>query len=242
MSKAYYLKNHGIRLFSCNLYNHDYLWFSSYEVSKVSSTIPLIHNYALSYSLADYSYGVYHGYTPRYEEDIAQFRLYATPALGEYYTKSRIIYNALNSKSLRTDDAPSGINSPGLGWRIYINPVYNSDKVQVPMGFRCYVFTFDGKVPKGVTRLGKKGTAIRVEWIEIKDPVAYYKEEAIRPTHPVNPLDISGEIYAYDPVMLPPHMIFRTVEIGRDWFIFADDHRIHVPAKVRTRMEGGRRI
>jgi len=238
MIKTFNLNDYGIRLFFCCLYNHDYLWFSSYEISKVSSTFPIIHNYALSYSLADYSYGVFYGSIPRYEEDLCNFSLYATPAVGDNYTRSRITYNAVNSKTLRTDDAPKGINSPGLGWRVYINPLFKQRKSKNEIdGFRCYVFTFDGKVPKGVTRLGKKGAAVRVEWLEISNPTAYFKEEPIRPTHPVNPLDISGEVYTYEPVMLPPHMIFRTVEIGKDWFILTDQHQVHLPVRVRLRME-----
>ena len=41
MSSAISLKEKGIRVFNCRLYNHDYLWFSSYEISKISSTIPI---------------------------------------------------------------------------------------------------------------------------------------------------------------------------------------------------------
>ena len=82
------LAEHGIRLFFCRLFNHDYLWFSSYEVSKVSSTYPVIQNYALSYSLADFNYGIYRGSTPRYEEDLG-FPQHATLRTEEY--ESRLI-------------------------------------------------------------------------------------------------------------------------------------------------------
>ena len=44
------LADHGVRLFAGRLYNHDYLWFSSTEISKVSTTLPVIHNYALTYA------------------------------------------------------------------------------------------------------------------------------------------------------------------------------------------------
>jgi CRISPR type I-D-associated protein Csc1 len=235
MAKPYCLVDFGIRLFYCQLYNHDYLWFSSYEVSKVSSTVPVIHNYALSYSFSDFSYGIFKGSVPRYEEDLAQFRLYTTPASGEDCTRTKITYNALNAKTLRTDDAPKAVNSPGLGRRVYINPVYKNTQKQA--GLQCYMFTFDGSVPKGITRLGKKGAAIRAKWEEINNPIACHSEEKVRPTHPINPLDISGQVYSYDPIMLPPHMLFRTAEIGQDWFVFSGQHRVHVPIRVRYRME-----
>lgn len=232
------LAEHGIRLFFCRLFNHDYLWFSSYEVSKVSSTYPVIHNYALSYSLADFSYGIYRGSTPRYEEDLAGFPLYATPAYREEYDKSRLTYNAVNSLTLRTDDAPRGINSPGIGWRVYLNPSWEKE-THSRNSFKCYVFTFDGSVPRGVTRLGKKGAAMRIIWEEITKPQAVFWDKAIRPSHPVNPLDIAGKVDKYDPIMLPPHMLFRTAEIKEDWFCVKEGHRVHIPLRVIKRTTGG---
>ena len=236
MSSAISLKEKGIRVFACRFYNHDYLWFSSYEISKISSTIPVIHNYALTYSFGDYSYGVFKGSVPRYKEDLARIPLYATPALANYWSRTRITYNAVNSHSLRTDDAPRGINSPDLGWRNYLDPVYPGGGHNAQQtGFICYLFTFDGRIPKGVTRLGKKGTAMRVCWQEIENPVAVFRKEPIQPTHPINPLDISGEIVFYEPVSIPPHMLFKTAEVKNDWFIFAGPHRIHIPNQVINR-------
>ena len=91
---------------------------------------------------------------------------------------------------------------------------------------------------KGLARLGKKGTAFRVYWEEIKNPVAIYKNEGIRPTHSVNPLDILGKVISYDQISLPPHMLFRTAEITEDWFVFSGKHGVHVPRRV---MEKGRK-
>lgn len=232
------LSEYGIRLFYCRLYNHDYLWFSSYEISKVSSTYPVIHNYALSYSLTDFSYGVYKGSTPRYEEDLSGFSLYATPAYREEFEKTRFTYNAVNSLTLRTDDAPRGINSPGIGWRVYLNPVWET-KGNLKCSFNCYVFTFDGSLPRGVSRLGKKGTAMRIIWEEIENPQAVFVNGSVRPTHPVNPLDIAGKVSKYDPIIIPPHMIFRVADIHEDWFCIKRDHRVHIPQRVMAHILGG---
>ena len=234
MSKAIPLKEHGIRLFACRLFNHDYLWFSSFEISKVSTTLPIIHNYALCYSMADYSYGVYLGSKPRYEEDLSQFKLYATPGVCEQASRTRITYNALDSKALVTErpERLRGINTPDLGWRVYLNPIFRNVGRREEQGFLCYLFTFDGSAPKGLTRLGKKGTSFRIYWEEIENPVAVFREESTRPTHPLNPLDIEGKVIAYDPVILPPHMLFRTAEIAEDWFVFSGKHCVHVPGRV----------
>jgi CRISPR type I-D-associated protein Csc1 len=238
MVQAISLNDQGIRVFVCRLYNHDYLWFSSYEISKLSTALPILHNYALTYSLGDFSYGISRETAPRYEEDLAYIPLYTTPALATSWSRTRITYNAINSRSLRTDDAPRDINSPDLGWRNYLDPVYPTDEQSAQqLGFTCYVFTFNGQRPKGVTRLGKKGAAIRILWKEVEKPLAVFRKEPVRPTHPLNPLDISGQLSLYEPVSIPPHLLLRTAEIQDDWFIFAGPHRVHVPKKVLTRCQ-----
>ncbi|OGF68309.1 MAG: type I-D CRISPR-associated protein Cas5/Csc1 [Candidatus Fischerbacteria bacterium RBG_13_37_8] len=229
------LNEQGVRLFACRLYNHDYLWFSSYEISKLSATSPIIHNYALCYSLADYSYGIYKiGEPPHYEKDLSRMSLYATPAGCEVFSKTKVTFNAVDSKALLTEkpDRLRGVNTPDIGKRIYLNPVFKEGRSRDEPGFLCYVFVFNGSEPKGVTRLGKKGCAIRICREEIKEPTAFFKKEKIRPTHPVNPLDISGKILAYDPVSIPPHLIFRIADIEDDWFILSGIHRIHIPKRV----------
>lgn len=236
MGQVISLYEHGVRLFACRLYNHDYLWFSSYEISKLSTTLAVLHNYALTYSLGDFSYGISWGTAPHYEEDLARIPLYATPALAAFWSRTRITYNAVNSRTLRTDDAPRGINSPDMGWHNYLDPVYPADKREAQRwGFICYVFTFNGQQPRGVIRLGKKGAAIRVHWEEIGRPQAIFSDEPVRPTHPLNPLDVSGQVNAYEPVGIPPHLLLRTAEIRDDWFVFAGPHRVHVPRRVVER-------
>ena len=66
--------------------------------------------------------------------------------------------------------------------------------------------------------------------------MAIFRKETIRLTRPLNPLDIAGKVIAYDPVILPPHMLFRTAEIAEDWFVFSGTHRVHVPARVMEKM------
>jgi len=238
MGQAISLRDHGIRVFACQLFNHDYLWFSSYEISKVSTTLPLLHNYALTYSLGDVSYGISKETTPHYEKDLANIPLYTTPAIAAFWSRTRITYNAINSRSLRTDDAPRGINSPDLGWRNYLDPVYPmDDHAAQQFGFVCYLFTFKGQIPKGVTRLGKKGAAVRIQWEEIEKPIAVFRDEVVRPTHPLNPLDISGQVTAYEPVCIPPHLLLRSAEVRNDWFVFSGAHRVHTPRRVILRCQ-----
>lgn len=238
------LAEHGVRLFAGRLYNHDYLWFSSTEISKISTTLPVIHNYALAYALASFSYAVYWGNTPRYIQDLPQMPLYVTPAMSENARRTTITYNAVDSLSLRTDVGPS-VNTPNLGWRVYLDLMYESGNTPKPAkGYTFYAFVFvkehearfGNSRPQSVFRLGKKGTPVRIRWYEVSNPVAVFREEATRPGHPVNPLDISGQIKAFDVVSIPPHMVFRIAEIANDWFIFGGGAPIHLPKTVRERI------
>jgi CRISPR-associated protein Csc1 len=238
MASVLDLSAHRIRVFACQYYNHDYLWFSSFEISKQSTTLPILHNYALSYSLAEGGYGISFGPAPQYDADLARMSLYATPAAGRGLRQVRITYNAINSLSLRTDDKPDGINSPDLGHRVYLAPVFEATSAEkVIRGFSGYLFTFDGRSPRGIVRLGKKGAAMRIVWREIRNPKAFFKSEVVRPTHPVNPLDVSGVVVAYDPVSMPPHLLLRVADIRDDWFIMDSGHTVLLPKRVRARIE-----
>jgi CRISPR-associated protein Csc1 len=232
MNERLDLNAQGIRLYAGQLYNHDFLWFSSFEISKTAATSPLIHNYALSYAISGYSYGVYVGNTPRYEEDLASMPAYATPArpLG-LVSRTRFTQNAVNSRNLRTE-APRGSNSPSIGWRSVLDPVWGDERSPSDsVGFTFYLFARAGFNPPCVIRLGKKGCPVRLEWEEITPTVAVLSQDAICLTHAVNPLDVKGEIVSYDPVAIPPHLILRIANIRKDWFILSEKHRIHVPRR-----------
>lgn len=233
MSERLDLNARGVRLFSARLYNHDYLWFSSFEISKTAGTIPAIHNYALSYAISGFSYGVYFGGGPRYEEDLAAMSAYATPAcpVGQA-SLTRFTQNAINSATLRTDDGPSGKNTPGLGFRVVVDPVWRTTRGdRDPAGFSFYVFAKSDYSLPSVLRLGKKGCPVRLDAEEIVGPVAIRSASVVRPTHAVNPLDIQGEITAYQPVPLPPFLILKIADIQNDWFVFSGQHKVHVPAR-----------
>src|SRR5579859_1996656 len=145
MSDHFDLKAQGLRLFAGRLYNHDYLWFSSIEISKTASTVPLIHNYALTYAITGYSYSLYTRRAPQYAEDLARMPAYATPAQGRSQVSyTRFTQNAINSRTLRTDDAPRGSNSPALGWRLVIDPAWRSTlTTSEDEGFGFYLFARD---------------------------------------------------------------------------------------------------
>jgi CRISPR-associated protein Csc1 len=242
MAQAIRLYERGVRVFAGRLYNHDYLWFSSNEISKVSTTQPFLHNYALCYALSQRSYRVCIGSTPKYVEDpdkeFGAMPLYATPAHASSVQRTTITFNAVDSLTLTTGDSKQ-MNTPNLGKRVYLNLLWEQpDRERPQLGYEFYVFTFDGYRLPSAFRLGKKGTPVRVRWEELSNAMAVFREQPQRPTHVVNPLDVSGRVVSYDPVSIPPHLLLRTVTLEQDWFVFNGRHAVHVPKRVIARAGG----
>jgi CRISPR-associated protein Csc1 len=242
MANAIRLYERGVRVFAGRLYNHDYLWFSSNEISKVSTTQPILHNYALCYALSQRSYRVCVGSAPKYVEDpegeFGAMPLYATPAHAAEVTRTAITFNAVDTLTQTTGDSKT-LNTPNLGKRVYLDPIWESAAVERPRrGYEFYVFTFDGYRLPTVVRLGKKGAPVRLRWEEILSPLALFRAGNQRPAHLINPLDVNGRVVSYDPVMIPPHLLLRTVTLAEDWWVFSGGHAIQVPKRVLARIQG----
>jgi len=243
VKQAIRLWERGVRLFAGRLYNHDYLWFSSHEISKVSTTQPYLHNYALCYAMSQRSYRLCVGSMPKYVEDAeGEFEampLYATPAHASRVQRTALTFNALDDLTLTTG-ASKAMNTPNIGKRVYLDLLWEQlDTARPKLGYEFYVFTFDGYALPSAFRLGKKGAPVRVRWQELPNALALFRESAERPTHVINPVDISGHAVSYDPVALPPHLLLRTATIEQDWFVFSDRHAVQVPKRVIARVGDG---
>ena len=242
MAQVIRLNERGVRVFAGRLYNHDYLWFSSNEISKVSTTQPLLHNYALCYALSQRSYRTYIGSTPKYAEDMdgefGAMPLYATPAHAANIQHTTITFNAVDALTLTTGESKA-MNTPNLGKRVYLNLLWEPYDMERPrLGYEFYVFVFDDyRLPRAF-RLGKKGAPVRARWIELTSPIAIYQDQPQLVTHVVNPLDVSGRLVSYEPLSIPPHLLLRTVTLEQDWFVLSGSHRIHVPKRVLARVGG----
>ncbi len=239
MTQSFRLHEAGVRVFAGRLYNHDYLWFSSNEISKVSTTQPFLHNYALCYGLALRSYRIFKGSTPKYVEDadgeFGAMPLYATPGHAHHVQRTTVTFNAIDELTLTTGDSKAS-NTPNLGKRVYLNLLWEPLHAERPqLGFEFYVFTFDNYRLPGAFRLGKKSAPVRVRWEELPHAVALFREQPLRPTHVVNPLDVSGKLVSYDPISIPPHLLLRMATLANDWFVFSGRHTVHVPKRVLAR-------
>jgi len=140
MSESLDLSRAGVRIFAGELFHHDYLWFSSFEIAKTTRTAPIVHNYALSYAVSGYSYGLFQGSKPSYDSDLSAMSVYTTPArpgISHRVEWTRFTQNAIDSRTLQTA-GPRGINSPALGWRVVLNPCWPIGQAET--GFRFYAF------------------------------------------------------------------------------------------------------
>lgn len=237
MSLTIKLADHGIRLFYATLVTHDFLWFASYDVSTISSTEVVVHNYALSYALSRFERGIVFEQVPTYAEDLAQMPLYTTPADmplrdNPFAGKVKQTWNALDTRTQRTEDPEyKKRNTPKIGKRVVIAPWTR---------FTFYVFTFDGRRPPGAIRLGKKRAPCRVEYEEIPKPTARRENRTFTPSHLVNPLDVRGEVEAFNPINIPPHLLLRNARIRDDYVVRHRKHRtfhnVHVPGRVLDRL------
>lgn len=231
------LNDHTVKVFHAILETHDFLWFSSYDVSTVSSTEAVVHNYALTYALSRFERGIVKKQTPTYKRDLDLMSFYTTPAKllpqNPFAGKIKQTWNALDVRTQQTQDPEfKKRNTPKLGTRVVIAPLTR---------FSFYIFTLDEQVPPGAIRLGKKRIPCRVRYKEITEPVARYRSNTFTPSHLVNPLDVRGRVEAFNPVSIPPHLLLSQARLCDDYAVTWNKnrayHTIHVPERILKNIE-----
>jgi CRISPR type I-D-associated protein Csc1 len=238
-SVPYNLPNHidlaakGVGVYVGKMEPHDYLWFASTDANLWAAILPLLHNIALTFSLSQRS-RVLSGTVPCYQEDLASVDLYAVPAEALGLSRASFTQNAVDEKTLRTDTGVK-LNTPALSRRVTLAPSATVGSDDAP-GFAVAVFSRNGAVPPARTRLGKKGAAVRWYWETVKDARATRPSEPWTPDHPVNPLDLLSQPKSYEPVALPPHLLYRRATLHGDYRVLArsggSTRQVHVPVRV----------
>jgi CRISPR type I-D-associated protein Csc1 len=249
VAKGVNLREAGLSLWRGHFENHDFLWFATTDINATASTLPILHNYALTYALCQYSHAAYLGYRPNYDADLDRMNAYALPAQNSLADRSKFTYNAIDDLTQRTDKVMGSegvlkvarFNTPKLGRRICLTPIgaqiHNANAAPPSRGFDVFVFGWNDFRPPSVFRLGKKGCPIRVWWKEIPNARAEIFDGEISPIHPVNPRDLlhspSESVVAYYPAFLPPHFLYARATLRREWGIPLGGGRwIHAPARV----------
>ena len=227
----------GVGVYVGKMEPHDYLWFASTDANLWAAILPLLHNIALTFSLSQRS-RILSGTVPRYQDDLASVDLYAIPAEALGLSRASFTQNAVDEKTLRTDTGVK-LNTPSLSRRVTFSPSAIAGSDNAP-GFAVAVFSRNGAVPPARTRLGKKGAAVRWYWEAVMDAQAMRPVEPWTPDHPVNPLDLLSQPNSYEPVALPPHLLYRRATLNGDYRVFArwsgSTRQLHVPVRVLSWM------
>jgi CRISPR type I-D-associated protein Csc1 len=247
------LEDSGLSLWRGRFENHDFLWFATTDLNATASTWPILHNYALTYAICQYSHAAYLGFRPSYDADLDRMKAYALPAQNAPAGRTRFTQNAIDEITQRTDKIVGSngrlrdakFNTPKLGRRVCLTPTMTIPAGSGSAGFEVHAFCWDNFRPPPVFRLGKKGCPIRVWWDEIQDATAVLDDSAFSPIHPVNPRDLleseADSIVSYYPAFLPPHLLYTRVTLRKEWKIrVAAGRWIHVPARVVRRWQPGR--
>jgi len=97
------LQQVGLTLWRGRFENHDFLWFATTDLNATATTWPILHNYALTYAICQYSHAAYRGYRPNYDADLDRMNGYALPTQNTAAGTTRFTQNAIDEVTQRTE-------------------------------------------------------------------------------------------------------------------------------------------
>jgi CRISPR-associated protein Csc1 len=218
-----------LRLFKCRLIPDDFLFFVSKEFNTLTSIDPVIHNYALTYALADQFHIMVKGYEPNYDE-LETFDNYATPAVPN--DTPRFVTHTYNSICTKTNQTQSNYNVPAMGRNRKIAPQSST--------FEFLVFSREGDIPP-YARVGKKSCISQIESRELEiESIESEPEQPIQTGVCFNLLDLSANdiVDSADMTMMFPTPVAMSMEVTAPHIVFAhDEERTMVPIPKHLRGE-----
>jgi len=222
------IEEKGVRVYRCGLWMDDYLWFASSDISAISTTAEVIHNYALAYALNRYDRAIVSQTAPTYREDLKEMPVYVTPAFSQTVRRTSLTFNAIDTKTQQTESPHIGKRvTPKLGSRRVINPTLSSSQA-----FWFYAFASGNAVLPRVIRLGKKRSPAHLEAKRLECPVARFCKDEVRLDGVINPLDTEGDALRYSVVSIPPHLLLTETTMSGVWTIRDDSRNVLVPDVV----------
>ncbi|MHA1742022.1 MAG: type I-D CRISPR-associated protein Cas5/Csc1 [Candidatus Thorarchaeota archaeon] len=215
----------------CKLIPEDFLFFVSYEFNTFTQMQPVIHNYALTYALAQQFNVASLGTKPHYEE-LQGFGRYATPAVA--LDDPQFVTHTYNSVCTRTNQTQSSFNVPSLG--------RNRKLVPASTRFEFFVFSDGSRIPRYV-RIGKKSCISRIEAHELKiverveDPSEAVSVEACFNLLDLSPNDV---VTTADMLLMYPSPVAKSMTVRAPHVVLEDGTReIVLPIPKHLRMVEG---
>lgn len=226
-------------IYRCSIELHDSLYYATREIGRLYETEPIIHNYALCYSLGLIDSDRYatqvseeHAYryfcseqVPKYNEHLTPLNtqgIYLTPARGIHHTSMLNTWKYANN-NYHVEMEKIQKNIPGFG---------RAKEIAPESTFEFFLLSIHPiALPKWI-RLGKWMSKAELTVTELYSPKRS-SGNFIYP-YPLNPLDVmfSHQVISYDTINMPPVSLIRNVRINGDYY---EVDQLKIPAQMQFR-------
>lgn len=218
-----------MRIYTCRLTLHESLFFATREVGRLYETGRYLHNYALTYALG-LATAPYFSPTqvPCYAEQLALLNergIYVTPAHGVRIEYQLATFKYANN-AYHVEMEKGSRNTPSFG---------RAKEISAGSMFEFAVLSEHEalRLPKWI-RLGlwrSKAEAVYVEAEARRE-----KRSEACADYPLDPLDITGQLLAFDLISMPPASLLDHAVVQTDWWVWSSgDITCRLPAQLAYR-------
>ena len=200
-------------VYSARLTLHESLFFATREVGRLYETGRYLHNYALTYALNLAAAPYFHAeQAPRYAAELTPLNehgVYVTPArpVRAEYALATFKY-ASNAYHVAMEKGSR--NTPSFG---------RAKELAVDSQFQFAVLSDSQRLrlPRWI-RLGLWRSKAALEW-EVAE-ARLEEEHREQASLPLNPLDVQGELLAFDLISMPPSSLVDHVVLSSQWWVW----------------------
>lgn len=199
---------------------HESLYYATREVGRLYESGRYLHNYALTYALGLATAPYFHAeQIPRYAEQLMPLNergVYVTPARGTRIAYVLATFKYANN-AYHVEMEKGSRNTPSFG---------RAKELAVGSEFEFAVLSQSEalQLPRWV-RLGLWRSKAAIEW-EIVDAHGERTKQD-RASLPLNPLDVTGGLHAFDLISMPPSSLIDQALITADWWIWETHSGVH---------------
>jgi CRISPR-associated protein Csc1 len=213
----------------CRLTLHDSLFYATREMGTLYETGRFLHNYALSYAL--FNQQLIHvpyfadSYRPDYPGDLGKLN-----EAGVYVTPARPLEMDYLLTTWKMAQVSYYRKPEPFGARGNFPENFGRAKEIAPESkFEFFVISEQPIVLPRWIRMGKWASKILVE--EVGRIQVTARKGVYISTIPVNPLDVQGELVAFDVISMPPISLVNHAQINGAYYELKKDFKI--PAQMR---------
>jgi CRISPR-associated protein Csc1 len=218
-----------MRVTQCRLTLHDSLFYATREMGTLYETGRFLHNYALSYALFNESVirvpYFTSSYRPDYPTDLEKLNqagVYITPArpiqidyLLITWKMAQVTYYRKSEPFGRRGNFPENIG--------------RSKELSPSSTFEFFVISRESVLLPRWIRMGKWASKVLVEVVSQFQPKE--QEGIFLSSIPLNPLDISGQLFTFDVISMPPVSLVNHAQIQGVYYELEND--LKLPAEMR---------